>query len=736
MDKFHEKDSRIFQVIESSPESLGGNPSTSGLLAEALAEEMPEVEYALASKLREESKTLSVADKHLKAKVLYASQDLFNVFSFNLVQGDENQVLADKNGIVISEKLAKNLFESTENIVGKVVSFEHDKDYQVTGVFEDVPARSSMQFDFVLSFEEYKEANHLVLDWNFNTTQVNVLLKEGANADQFNDKIAHFLEGKRSEIDKETLSVFPFSSSYLYGYYRMDGGGRIEYVRLFSIIAIFILLIACINFMNLSTAKASRGLKEVGIKKAMGASRKTLIYRYLGESLFLAFLSLFTSILLILFFLPNFNEITGKQISLGFDVQLVLTVLLITVLTGAIAGSYPAFYLSGFNSISVLKGKLNASVGEVWARKGLVVFQFAISVILIVSVLVAYKQIEYIQSKSLGYNKDNVIHLEIEGKVAENLETFISEVKKVPGIISVSSMGQNIVGAGLNVWQIDQWEGKKPGDKVSFEMRPVSYGLIETLGIEMAEGRAFSEKFSTEDSKIILNEAAIREMGLKDPIGNTISIQGTTLAIIGVTKDFHFASLHQKVNPLFFVYRPSWTNKVMAKIDSDHQKETVEQLQQFYQAFNPGFPFHYQFLDENYQAQYAAEQRVATLSRYFAGIAIMISCLGLFGLAAFTAERRLKEIGIRKVLGSSEFQIIKLLSGDFTKMVIVAICIALPLSYFIAKNWLDNFAFKIDLEWWYFISAGIIALAIAWFTVGTQAIKAARINPVDTLKDE
>jgi putative ABC transport system permease protein len=739
-DKFHEKDSRLFQVIEriQMADQIGIAPHTAGLLGEAIEEKIPEVEYAISSRLLRENKTLSVGDKNIEAIGLYASQHFFNVFSYDLIQGDKDQVLTDKSAIVISEELAMNLFNTSENVIGKVVEFQHDKQYQVSGVFKGTPPNSSIQFDFVLSFEEYKEVNSTVLNWTYNSSAVYVALNEGANIEEFNDKIANFVKSRTGD-SLRTLSTRPYSDGYLYGNYEngVQTGGRIEYVRLFSIIAIFMLLIACINFMNLSTAKASRRLKEVGIKKTLGADQKALMFQYLGESMLMTFLSLAIAILLVVLFLPQFNQITGKQLALSFDSNLILSVLGITLFTGLIAGSYPALYLSGFNPITVLKGKLNTSVGELWARKGLVVFQFALSIILIVGVLVVYKQIEFVQTKNLGYDKDNVIYFKIEGKVKENLETFLSEVRNIPGIVNASSIGPNIVG-GINTITTDylHWEGKKIDGKTVFEIRTVNYGMIEMLGIEMTMGRTFSRDFSTEESKVILNEAAIEAMGLEDPIGKVVTIRDNNFEIIGVTKNFHLQSLHKEVNPLYFVIGPQRTDNTLAKIEAGRERETIEQLQQFYQEYNPGFPFAYQFLDEAYQAQYVAEQRVSILSRYFAGFAILISCLGLFGLVAFTAERRLKEIGIRKILGSSEFAIVRLLSADFTKMVSVAILIALPIGYYIAKNWLDNFAYRIDLKWWFFVGAGLLALLITWFTVALQTVKAARINPTECLKDE
>ena len=620
VDKFHEQDAHLFQLLEQGKTSEGVwvGEYTSGLLAETLAEEIPEVEYAVASRFREEGITLSIDDKYIQASALFASEDFFQAFSFDLTQGNRNQVLRDKNAIVISEALAMKLFNTTENIIGKTVIFQNDQPLRVTGIVADIPANSSLQFDFVLSFEKFKELEPNVLNWNFNTTKVYVVLTETANPLAFERKIAGFLQGKR-ENSTNTLFARPFSEGYLYSNYENGKQirGRIEYVRLFSIIAIFILLIACINFMNLATAKASRRLKEIGVKKAIGAKRETLIFQYLSESLLMASAALLVAILLVLLFLPEFNEITGKQLGLPFNGVLVGSVVGIVAFTGLIAGSYPALYLSGLGSLALMRGHTsgasrNAAKGQ-WARKGLVVFQFALSVLLIVSVVVVYQQIDFVQTKNLGYEKDNVLYFDTEGRVNEQLETFLSELRSVPGVVHAAGIGQSIVD-GTNSFTIDHWKGKPEGiDFPSFEMRPVTYGLLETLGIEMATGRTFSSGFGSEDAKIIFNQAAIDMMGLDNPVGEVISIGQTELEIIGVTENFHFRSLHEEVGPLFFVLRPSWTHQVVAKVEAGKERETIDRLREFYQAYNPGYSLNYQFLDEDYQALYAAEQRVSAI---------------------------------------------------------------------------------------------------------------------------
>jgi ABC-type antimicrobial peptide transport system permease subunit len=436
--------------------------------------------------------------------------------------------------------------------------------------------------------------------------------------------------------------------------------------------------------------------------------------------------------------LPHFNVITGKHLVLDLDMPVILPAISIALITGFIAGSYPAFYLSAFNPSTVLKGKFNSSLGELWARKGLVLFQFTLSVIFIVSVLVVYKQMEFIQSKYLGYNKDNIIYFRLSGELKKtvNQESFISEMKRnIPGVINASSISHRMTGHNSGTNGLE-WEGKDLNDKTEFENVTVNYDLIETLGIEIAAGRSFSKAYSGDTAKIIFNEAGIKFMGLKDPIGKTVRLWGKERQIIGVAKDFHFESLHKVVKPLFLRLDPENTYLLMGKLAAGKEKESIAAIQSLYKKFNPEFPFEYKFLDAEYQAQYVAEQRVAVLSKYFAGLAILISCLGLFGLAAFSAERRLKEIGIRKVLGSSEAGIIYLLSSDFTKIVVASILIALPVSFLLARYWLGNFAFKISLEWWYFIGAGCVALFISWLTVGSQAFRAARINPTKCLRDE
>ncbi|MCK5369948.1 MAG: ABC transporter permease [Cyclobacteriaceae bacterium] len=738
IDKFHEHESRLFQVMEHQQyaDEIMTTASTPGLLGETLMEEIPEIEYGATTGWIG-NHTLSIEEHSIKAEGFHVPVEYFNIFSYKIIHGDPSQVLKDKNSIVISVALAIRLFGNSDDVVGKEVEYEHYKSYIVSGVFEDIPKNSSYKFEYAISYEDFKDDNEWVKSWGNNGPPTFVLLHERSNYLEVSDKIASFV-AERNESSNVTLFLMPYSDRYLYGKYTngVQDGGRIEYVQLFSAIAVFILIIACINFMNLSTARASRRAREVGVKKAIGAQKGSLVWQYLGESTLITLLSLALALLFVALFLPEFNEITGKQITLDLTPNLILTILSIALLTGLVSGSYPALYLSSFKAIVVLKGELRGSLGELWARRGLVVFQFALSVILIVSVLVVYKQVEFVQNKNLGYDKDNLIMFSLEGNAYNNKETFLNELRRIPGVTSVSSVGHRLLGRNSNTSGLE-WQGKNPDDRILFENVRVNYDLLETLEVEMLEGRSFSREYSTDTTKIIINEAAMRVMNLENPIGEHIKLWDEfDLEIIGIVKDFHFQSLHSEVNPLFFWLHPEDTWYVVLRIDGGREKETIDRLNNFYTDYNPGFTFDFHFLDDEYAKQYAAEQRVATLSRYFAGIAILISCLGLFGLAAFTTERRLKEIGIRKILGSSDFQIVRLLTNEFSKMVLVAIVIALPCSYYLVRNWIDKFAYRISLEWWFFIGAGALALLVVWFTVGLQTLKAARVNPAKCLRDE
>ena len=745
MDKFYKNDARLFQVMENRVQASGIWTATSspGPMADALVKDLPQVEYATTTVPAWDISVLANQEKKIRAAGKYAGKDFFHVFSYDLIQGTADQVLADERSVVLSDVTAMKLFGTTD-IVGKTIETiesQQTQVYKVSGIFRDPGRHSSDQFDFVLPVKGLIAKEKGFEDWGNTFANTFLILRPGASVDQFNARIADYIRRKTdNQITYRTPFLKRYSANYLYGRYQ-DGklaGGRIEYVRLFSIIAIFILVIACINFMNLSTAKAAGRAKEVGIKKVVGAGRGTLILQYLGESTLMAIASMVLAIMLVVLFLPAFNGITGKHLDLSHpDAGLILSVLGITLFTGLVSGCYPALYLSGFAPALVLKGKIKNAIGEILIRKGLVAFQFTLSFVLILGVLVVYRQIRYIQTTNLGYDRDQVISFPKEGQLwdGKQQETFLAEARKIPGVIRASSIGHNLLGHNNGSNDVI-WSGKDPADKTEFEAVAVDYEMLETLGISMKQGRAFSRSFGADSTKLIFNEAAIQFMGIKDPVGKKVKLWDKEMEIVGVAKDFHFSSLHEKVKPLFFFLDPSATWRFMAKIEAGKDQAVIDKLNQLYRQFNPGFSFEYSYLDANYQKLYAAEQRVSMLSRYFAGLAILISCLGLFGLAAFTAERRKKEIGIRKVLGASMRSVVLLLSKDFLKLALIAILIAFPFSWWLASQWLNSFAYRIYLGAGIFVVTGLSIIVITLLTVSFQAVSAGLSNPVKSLKAE
>jgi putative ABC transport system permease protein len=755
VDRFNTNDSHLYQVIKNSPNADGTiytSEATQGRLAETMEKELPEVEYAVSVR-PENVGVISSVEKHIRAVPDFVDKNFFKIFSYRIIDGNKTNPFFDKSGVLISNNLALKLFNTTTNLVGKTIEWhgggEFDGPYKISGVYEGPPQNATHQFDFLFSYEEYatKESTDMAY-WGSNGMYTYLLLKDGVNIDQFNKKIKYFTQEKIKDAYKGdsqlkyllqwegSLFLQRFSDKYLHNHYEngIPSGGRIEYVKLFSLIAVFVLLIACINFMNLSTAKASGRFKEVGIRKVIGARRHSLIIQFIGESLLMAFLSLALTFLFVKLLLPAFREITGKEISLHFNTGLILSAIGITAITGLIAGSYPAFYLSGFRPAMVLKGKLNNSSGDSSIRKVLVVFQFSITVILIVSVLIVYKQMKLIQNKNLGYNKDNVVVFSNEGKLRKNLSPFFAELRKIPGIINVSDIDGNFLGNASHAGSGINWEGKDPGLGIEYYGNGIDLNFFETMGMQIAEGRAFSENYD-DSSSVIFNQSAIKAMGIKNPVGKTVSLWGKTKQIVGVVKDYHFQSMYKKISPAFLTYATNNEN-TLVKIKAGTERQTISSIKDLYSKFNDNLNFNYSFMNDDYNALYASEQRVAKLSGYFAAMAILISCLGLFGLSAFAAQKRQKEIGIRKVVGASVSNIATMLSADFLKLILISLLIAIPVSWWGANAWLNGFAYRVNTDVAIFLITGSLIIVIALITISFQAIKAAVANPVNSLRAE
>ncbi|WP_257657309.1 ABC transporter permease [Parapedobacter lycopersici] len=735
-DKYHERVDRIYQVMSNTARENGieTKKDTPHSLSETLASDMPAVEYAATVTPPQffPAFSLSIDDRQVKAIGKFAGTDFFRIFSYKLIEGNSQQVLTNQHAIVLSKSQAMNLFGSTSRIVGKTVTWEVagiQRQCVVTGMFEDIPANSSEHFDFVLPFSDFLAIMDMEPSWNPEPFNTYLAVKEGVDVHSFEQKLNTYIANK-SDNNSTAYFLKPYADNYLYSKYENGkvAGGRIEYVRIFSLIAFFVLVISSINFMNLTTAKASKRVKEIGIKKAMGVKRGIIIAQFLLEALAISILALFIAFVITFALLPQFNQITQKTLSFHFNTDFLLTILAITLATGFLSGSYPALYLSNFKPVTVLTGKISKGKGELFTRQGLVIFQFVLSIILIASVFVLHQQLNYIQNKHLGVNKDNVVHFE-SGAVSE---AFLNEIRNLPGVLDASNMIGNFIVSDFSSKGSIAWNGKQ----IPTQSFGVNYGLIETLGIKVKEGRSFSRDFSRGNTQVILNEAAVNTMGLKEAVGTIISGGRNDIEIIGVVNNFHFQSLHEAIMPAQIRLDTTGATTFFVKIENDRQQEALQRLADLYEKFNPGLTFDYDFLDQDYKALYAGEQRISVLARYFAGLAIVISCLGLFGLAAFSAEARFREIAVRKVLGLSVPGVVWLLSKGFLTLLLIAICIGLPISYLLMSGWLQNFAFRIDLQWTYFVAAASLVVVVALFTVVMQSLKAAVVNPVKSLRSE
>ncbi|MFN7118573.1 MAG: ABC transporter permease [Saprospiraceae bacterium] len=737
MDQFHANADRLYRVLEHqtySNDFILTVAATPGVLAPALQAEIPEIERA--TRLTWGDQLLfKVGEKTFNEQGFHADEAFFQMFSFKLLHGDVNTVLQQPTSITISEDLAIKYFGTT-NAVGKTIRINNTEDYQVSGVFANVPDYSTLQFDFILPAKILDKQEHMQT-WNSNNIRAYVLLRAGTNEAALKRKIKNFLM-ERSEQENAVLDLQSMADAYLRTDFKdgkYQGGGRIIYVRLFATIALFLILIACINFMNLSTARSALRAKEVGIRRVTGAVREQLFGQFLGESLLLSFIAGLIAIGFTALILPWFNNIFETEITLQLNnVNLWLAWLAIVISTGVVAGSYPALFLSSFQPVEVFKGVVKTGRGAVWFRQGLVVTQFVIAIFLVVGTLVIYNQMNYIRNKNLGYNKDNLLYITSNDALSANYDIVKSALQQIPGVQNVSTSNGLVYSWGSNTSNFS-WEGKNPEQDILFNHIGTNYDFIKTIGAELKAGRDFSREFVTDSVNFIINEASAKLMGMQDPVGKSLTWGERKGQIIGVVKDFAINSLHTEQQPVILYLEP-FIYALYVRIDGQNVSNTLSQMERVMKKYSPAYPFDYHFFDEEYDQLYRSEKRISSLSRAFAFLAIFISCLGLFGLAAFTAEQRTKEIGIRKVLGASVSNLVALLSSDFLRLVLIAAIIAFPLGWWAMNRWLERFAYRIELSWWIFALAGVLAVVIALLTVSTQAIRAAVANPVKSLRSE
>jgi putative ABC transport system permease protein len=744
-DSFHKNKKELFQVYERwfYDGKIDASYPTQGMLAEELKKNIPQIQYASGFEYASApgtQNTFGAGDKIEKMNGMFAGEDFFKMFSFHVLQGNATTAIQNPSSIAISKKMADIFFGSPSNAIGKIIKYENKENLLVTAVFENVPENSSLQFDFLRSWTDFVAQNDWVHNWGNTDPQTFVQLRKDADAAKVGAQIKDFIYNYQPKTKglKTELALQPFTQRYLYSNFK-DGyinGGRIEYVRLFTLIALFILIIACINFMNLTTARSGQRAKEVGIRKVIGALRISLIKQFIGEALLVTSVAIIIALVLVLLLLPSFNMLTGKQLSLPlnhFNFWVMLIALLL--ITGLIAGSYPAFFMASFKPVRVLKGNLKFSLSNIFLRKGLVVFQFALSVMLIIATIVIYQQMQYVQTKNLGYNRENLLYIPIEGDLINKYEVFKQQALDNTAILNVSKMRNSPTDIEHHTSSI-YWPAKDPNLNVSFADGVVGYDFVKTMNLQMLAGRDFSREYN-DSASYILNETAVNKIGFKNPVGQTITWGNHKGTVVGVLKDFHFNSLHQKIEPLVIRLDEKWGwGTILVRIKAGQTKQAIASLQSVCKQLNPEFPFTYQFSENEYANLYKSEAVVSRLSNIFAFLAIFISCLGLFGLAMFTAEQRKKEIGIRKVLGASAGNIVRLLSVNFLKPVAIAIVVAFPVAWIAMDNWLQDFAYRVHIGWLAFAIAGFTAIFIALIAISFQSIKSAIANPVKSLRSE
>jgi len=730
-------------------------------MAFTLKKEYPQVEAI--TRLREDGSYLvrrtQLVENMKEESVNFADSTFFQVFQIPMVAGDARTALTEPNTLVLSERSATKYF-GKEDPLGKTLLLDNEHTYRVTGVMENIPDNSHMSsLNMLLSMASREESRQN--SWGSHNFATYLVLREGVEAAQFEKNFETVLKkytepwvkgmmgASLDDLKKSgnylNYSLTPLTAIHLYSDRQAELGtnGNIQYVYVSSIVAVFLLLIACINFMNLATARSANRAREVGVRKALGSERSALIMQFMTEALLLSFLALGLALLLATVALPFFNDLAGKQIRLPFASLAFWGVLLLTgTAVGFLAGSYPAFFLSAFQAIKVLKGRVAVEGKGGQFRNGLVVFQFMISVLLIIGTVVIYQQLHYIQTKNLGFKKDQVLIVDNAYALGTQTEVFKQKVATLPNVQS-GTMSYYMPTPSARSDNTFFPEGQIQQEKgMNMQNWRVDHDYIKTLGLSLTQGRDFSRDYPSDSTGIILNEAAVRQLGISKPIGYKLTTfsdielkERVTYTVIGVVRNFHFESLRTPIGALSLVLGKS-PGRFAFRLDTDEIEGSVSKAGEIWKQMAPSQPFEYRFMDQDFDRTYRAETRVGRLFVTFALLSILIGCLGLFGLATFTAEQRTKEIGVRKVLGASVANIVTLLSRDFLKLVLIAIALASPLAWYGMQRWLQDFAYKIDLEWWMFAIAGLLAVGIALLTVSFQSIKAAVANPVKSLKSE
>lgn len=737
-DKFHADINRIHHVVLNlnNPEGTITWHSTPGPLAEEIKTNVPEVEY-VAHVANDGPRLFQYKELTFLPGGYFTDPDFFKIFSYKIIAGDASNPLPNPSSIVLTNSLARKLF-GNEDPIGKVVKVRSENDLMVTAVMEDVTDQSSMQFEFIAHFDVHKKYrpqewgnSDYPLYFKFRDTQFNV--KE--TQQKINDHVAKLFDLNDEDRKRLTYYIQPFADRYLYSSFEngFPVSGRIKYVQIFSIVAIFILLVACINFMNMATARAAVRHKEIGVRKSIGAQRWSLTFQFIGESVLVAALSMLLALGIAEIALPFFNTLVNKQIGIHYlQPEYFIPIISIVLITGILAGAYPALILSGVNPIGALKGASVSATKGAALRKALVVFQFAISVVLIVSSLAMYKQIDFIQSKNLGYNKENVITF--SGRGVKDFTLLKNQLEKIPGVSGASTSNQSLIEIP-NQNSSFSWPGKPEDSRLYVRTLVVGYDFMETMNFTLAAGRFFSEELN-DTANVIINKKLASLMNVENPIGLSTNQWGIEGKIIGIVEDFHGRSLSEAMDPMVLLCYPEWTGTYYVRVEPGRTQEVLTSMEGIWKTASPQFPFEYTFLDSQYEKLYRQEQVIGKLSAGFTFMAIFISSLGLLGLAAYATERKKKEISIRKVLGATVPNLISMMSKEFVLLTCIALVIGCPTAYYLMQNFLQGYAYHVELGYMIFLLTGVGLLLVTLSVILFQVTRAAVANPTNNLRSE
>ena len=744
-DSVNTKKERLYFVMENQKYDtyVFTEGSTPGLMAAAMKAELPGV--ANTGRLSEGGTSLlfSYGNKSVFSSGQYADPSIFSMFTLPFVQGNPSSAFTQLRSIVITEKTAKKFFGNERDVLGKSIRVDSKQNYIVTGVLKDLAPNATLQFEWLMPYQIYYDESPWLKSWGNQSTSTYVELKPGVNPETINKQLYGYIQ-KREPKALGHAFLFAMTDWHLYGEFKdgkQTGGGQIEYVHLFTLIAWIVLLIACINFMNLATARSEKRAREVGVRKVLGAGKALLAGQFISEAIFMAFVAGVFAVIAVSLVLPAFNLLVQKQLTLGLSNPLHLLALIgISLVCGLVAGSYPSLYLSSFNPAAVLKGLKLKDSGAAMIRKGLVVLQFSVSIVLIISTIIIFQQIQHIKSRQLGFNKNNLVEMDLQGQMASDYYGIKQDLLNTGYVSSVALADHAIIYGGNNTDGLT-WEGKPSGSKVLISTRYVTPEFLETSGLKLLEGRNLTVgDTTTKPIRMLATETMEKLMGKGSAVGKTLHGEGdtTTATIVGVVNDYVYGDMYGKPDPvLFFSVPPKNATVMYVRIKpNDDIEKSLAAMQGVMKKDNPAYPFDYRFVDDQFNRMFLSEMLVSKLSRLFASLAILISCLGLFGLAAYTAERRTKEIGIRKVLGANVTGLAALLSKEFLQLVFLSCLVAFPVAYLIMSKWLKTYSYRIDINWWVFIGAGIVAVVIAVATVSFQSIKVALANPVKSLRSE